>query len=715
MPLPRLRLDDVEAGSAVDYLRILNRHKGLMVFAAMAGLLAGVLLSLSLTPVYQARTSLEVQDVNQEFMNLKMVSPVSDASGLTGLTDVQTQVKLLQSSALMDRALDMVRRSSPSAFREADSPSLLARDDLGQRVARNLKISVAGTTRIVEIVFDWTDPQIASGFANALAAEYIKQNMEARWQMAQHTSDWLGQQLEETRAKLERSETALQSYARRKQLLYTADKQNVSEDKLHQLDAELSRADADLAVKQSRFEITRTAPVETLPDVLNDSNLRSLQTNLTELRRQEAELAATFKPDYTKVKKVRASIVALEAALNRERAAIVGRISNEYQEAQNRKTLLSSSYSSQVRVVTDDLGKSIQYNMLKREVDTNRQIYEAMLQRVKESGVVSAMRASNIRVIDRAKTPVRPYKPNLPINAGMGLAAGLFGGAMMVVLRARGDRCLRIPGEVGGLLGVPELGAIPNAGRSLRRVRDSGILISRWAGQSVELAASRTEPSAVADSFRAVLASILLSGEKARPHVLVITSASPAEGKTTTASNLAITLAQVYPRVLLIDADVRKPSLHKIFDCENNNGLTDLLTQSVLDDESMAAQVQPTAISHLDLLTGGTGGITADMFFARSSTRLFAWCRKEYDMVVIDTPPMLVMPEARVLGRMADAVVLVARAGRTMREAAQAACQKLVTDGTRVLGVVLNDWNPKCSPQGYYGSYKPYSSHRRDS
>ena len=399
-PLARLHQDDAEPGSAVDYWRILNRHKGLMVVAAVAGLLGGVLVTLSLSPVYQARTSLEVQDVNQEFMNLKMVSPVSDASGLTGLTDVQTQVKLLQSVALMDRAVETVRRSSPSAFREAASASPMVRDEISERVARNLKISVAGTTRIIEIVFDWTDPQIASGFANALAAEYIKQNMETRWQMAQHTSDWLGQQLEETRTKLERSENALETYARRQQLLYTADKQNLSEDKLHQLDAELLRADADLVVKQSRFEITRTAPVETLPDVLNDSNLRSLQTNLTELRRQEAELAATFKPDYVKVKKVHASIAALEAALNRERAAIVGRISNEYEEAKNRKTLLSASYAKQVRVVTDDLGKSIQYNMLKREVDTNRQIYEAMLQRVKESSVVSAMRASNIRVID---------------------------------------------------------------------------------------------------------------------------------------------------------------------------------------------------------------------------------------------------------------------------------------------------------------------------
>ena len=705
--------DNVEAGSLVDYWRILVRKKWTVILMALIGLGGGAAATVWMPPMYQARASLEVEDVNQEFMNLKVLSPVSDASAISGMTDVQTQVKILQSTTLLERAMGVVRQSSPGAFRALESDPAHDRDWMLHALSKNLKAGLAGTTRIIEITFDWTDPKVASAFTNALTQEFINQNIESRWQLAQRTSEWLVQQLDDARGKLERAETALQNYARQNQLIYTADKQNISEEKLRQVMADLSRAEADRLEKQSRYQISRTAPVETLAEVLNDGNLRSLQNNLNDLRREESELLTTFKPDYSKVKKVHASIESLEASLEKARGEILGRIANDYQSAVTREKLLSDDYAGQMKVVAEDKGKSIQYNILERDVETNRQMYESMLQRVKESSMVSAMRASNIRVIDHAHPPRLPYKPNLPVNLAAGFGAGFAAAALFVVIRVRMDRSMHLPGDAGDWLGVPELGAIPSAGRPLLPPKgNQNALIfpfdkTKWATRNVELAAWQNAWPAVADSFRAILTSIYLSSQ-GYPRVLVITSAGPGEGKTTVASNLAITLSQVYRRVLLIDADVRKPSLHRMFGRSNDHGLTDLLQQNAISEAHMASRIEATDVPHLFLLPSGRGDITANLLFTRQMARLVAWCRTEYDAVIIDTPPLLAMPEARMLGRLADAVVLVARAGHTMKEAVQKACQRLVTDRARVLGVVLNDWNPRHSPHGYYGNYGNY-------
>ena len=648
-----------------------------------------------------------------------MVNPVADSSSANALSDIQTQMKILQSENLVERVLDKLNISSSSALNPETGNMLawrrilnlpekpvVSRNKLIEIASQNLKVSVAGQTRIIGVTFQSTDPNLASGFANALAIEFIDQNMQARWQINQRTSTWLARQLNDLRVKLQRSDDALLSYARQKGLIYTGDKQNVSEEKLRQLQAEVSRSQADRFLKESRFEIARTAAPDTLPDVLNDSNLRALHTNLTDLRRQEAQLATTFKPDYSKAKRIRAEIASLESALENERTAIVSRIANDFQEAQHRERLLSAAYDSQVRLVTRDSEKSIQYNILKREVDTDRQIYEAMLQRVKEAGIASAMRASNIRVIDQARTPEQPYSPNLPLNCAVGMLCSVMFGVAIVVTRSRSDRSLQEPGEAGWLLGLPELGVIPSTGRSYTNGKRSTVTLFPKETQSERIVKWENVPPVVADSFRAVLASIIFSREKDRRSVLVITSAGPNEGKTTTATNLAVALAKIDQKVLLIDGDIRNPCVHGIFQLNNTTGVTDLLKQPALDGAAADAAIQATDLPNLSVLMGGPALQTGcDLLFSTSMPRLISHYREQYDMIIIDTPPMLHMPDARVLGRMSDAVVLVARARRTMTDAVLVASERLAQDHTPVLGIILNDWNPKSSPGSYYGNY----------
>jgi polysaccharide biosynthesis transport protein len=770
--------DDPGAGALVEYSRLLQRRKGALILITFLGLLASILLTLPQTPVYQARTVLEIQNLNENFLNIKQLTPVSEGDGYPALTDIQTQLKLLQSDSLLKRVIEKLKSTNPGgATGPASGASLgpgilqfvnsridvwrkalkipepkVSKDSDSQQAARSLKVRVAGQTRIIELLYDSTDPGYAAAFANTLAQEFIDSSMEARWKMSQYTSDWLSNQLEDMRIKLERSEDALQSYAQRAGLMFTSEgpsleKTNISEDKLRQLQEELSKAQGDRIAKQAQWETTQTASTEALPDVLNDSSLRAMQDKITELRRQRAELITTYTEKHSKVQRVEAQITPLEAALEKERAAIVARLRNDYETALRSEKLLANDYANQSRLVADQAEKSIQYNILKREVDSNRQLYETMLQRVKESTIASAMRASNVRIVDLAEPPVRPYKPSMPINSVLGLICGLLGGVAFVILRERADCSLHSPADVRFWLNVRELGVIPSAARELRsRRRDQGSrrpkplprnsmislaqalaeadrqngdhLVGSFssngdghkAADCVELISWQRKPSLVAESFRGLLTSILFSGDNdMRPNALVVTSANPTEGKTTVTCNLGIAFAEINRKVLVIDGDLRKPRLHSVFGVSNERGLTTLLKCGSVDSESLASVVLETSVPGLFLLPSGLAHPNeASLLYGAKLPDLLARLRGEFDMVLIDTPPMLQIPDARVLGTLVDAVILVMRAGHTNREAAMAASQRLSEDGTRVLGTILNGWDPKQAPSGVYGDAKAY-------
>src|ERR1035438_131832 len=382
---------DSNQGGLLDYWRILRRRKGTVILAAFFGILIGVLVTLPQTPVYQARASLEIQDINKNFMNSKDMSPVNDTGSYAALTDIQTQIKILQSETLIERTVQKLRAVKPAdlksdtgrivAWRKAlnlPGPTVADEKESSLRAAaNNLKVRAAGQTRVIELMFDSTNPKLAADFLNTLTNDYIDQNIEVRWQMSQRPADWLGRQLDEMRIKLERSEDALQAYARQAGLLFTGEKQNVSEEKLRQLQTSLSAAQADRVGRQSKWEIARAAAPETLPDVLNDPSLRDYQTKLADLRRQEAELLATYKPEYSKVLRLRMQMTEIDKTLDRERKSILERIRHEFEEASRRESLLAQSYATQARLVTADGEKTIHYNILKREVDSNRQIYRS--------------------------------------------------------------------------------------------------------------------------------------------------------------------------------------------------------------------------------------------------------------------------------------------------------------------------------------------------
>lgn len=724
----------------LEYVRIIRRHRGLVLLFGFLGLISAILYTMPQTPLYRARAVIEVQNMNNDFLNTRQVNPVSEDGNSNAMSDVQTQMKIIQSDSLIDRVIQKLKSEgklpplkSTSRFAalrkllnlpEAKNPDPdFTRE---QMALRSIMVHQLGQTRILEVLYTSPDPKFAADFANTLTSEYVDSNMEARWQMSQKTEEWLNRQLDDMKIKLEHSEASLQEYAQRSGLLYTTpasgsatEKTNVSEDKLRQLQESLSRAEADRAAAESRYDVAKTAPPESVGDVLNDASLRALQDKLTDLKRQEAQALTTYTHKDPKVITIEAQIVPLQTEFEAERSAVIEHIRNDYDSAVRREKLIRDDYNSQSAVVTDQAGKSIQYNILKREVDSNRQLYESTLQQVKEASVASAIRASNIRIVDQAKPPRSPFAPNIVANSVIGLVGGTVLGVVFILIRSRADRTLRQPGDVTFWTHAPELGVIPTAKtQGVRRLPikadgSLGLPLPKGSQEPVELITWDKKPSLVAEAFRAVLTSILFVGENgSRPKMLVITSCGPGDGKTTVVSNLGIAMAEIRRRVLIIDADMRRPRMHQLFSLSNDAGLSTLLRDTG-SAENPLDFIQETRIPGLYILPSGPATASAaNLLYSQRLPELLARLRNEFDMVLVDTPPSLQLTDARVLARMTDGVVFVARVGQTTVDATVALHKRFWEDHTRILGTVLNDWNPKASANGYYGAAAGYSAYQ---
>jgi capsular exopolysaccharide synthesis family protein len=697
---------------------LLVRRKWFILLGCAAGAAAGIVYSLLQTPVYRARVSMEVQNFRDDFMDMGKVDPTS--VNYEADSYVQTQLKLLESDALLGRVASKVPFQDPRAGADGSLHAQIAtllhlpgsdvpfsRQKALSQAAGSLTVRGSGMTRVIEVYADSASPRFAADYLNALADQFIQQSLEARWDSAQHVAEWLTGQLAGVKTKLQSSEDRLNAFSRANGLLITSDQGNVAQQRLTQVQSELLQAQANRVSKESVYETAANSPPEALPQVLDDPTLRDYQVRLADLQKQYADLMAVYTAAHPQVKRVAAQIADLKATIDRRSANILDRIHSEYLEALSREKMLSAMYAGQARVTADMNDKQSQYEMLKREVDTTRQLYDSMLQKVKEAGIASAMRVSNIRVVDRATPPELPVRPDKVLNLVLGCLLGVFAGVVVGSWRDRSRSSLRDPGDAASYLRVPELGSIPSAASDSsvvlagRRKPEIVTLPGATNGLATALATWQARYSLMAESYRSAVTSILLSGHTANRNVILVTSAGPSEGKTTTTSNLGIVLAEMSAesrqRVVLVDCDMRKPRLHKVFGFEEGPGLYDYLgAPSGMDDAQAGALVRETAIPGLFLLPSGSPD-NRNPQAARSQRlgELIESLRRQFTFVLLDSPPMFPFSDARLLARWADAVILVVRSGRTSAESALLASQQLQADGTTILGTILTDWDPR--------------------
>ncbi|MGA2717975.1 MAG: polysaccharide biosynthesis tyrosine autokinase [Candidatus Acidiferrales bacterium] len=738
-PTTVLYLEPLDSGAAapetnsllVEMWRASRAKMHWIVLIVLLGALGGFLVSLSETPTYVAHISLEIENPT-ETVNLQVGG---DGATIAPESYLPTQTAVLESHTLRRRAIERLKKANLPGFTPPDrfaslrsylhlSPKPVSTAAPSQNLpSLKVTLNTPANTRIVTISIESTDPNVAAAFANALANEYIDSNLQAKWDAINNARQWLSQQLEETRTKLQTSEDQLQAYSRASNLLFTGDKDSADEDKLKQIQEALSNAEAERIEKQSAYRIATSTPADSVPQVIDNAHLAEYQRQIADLRRQLADLNSQYTPEHPKVKQVQAQIDQLEATFQKERQDVLTRIRSEYESALMREKLLTGAYKSEVQIVSDQTEKTINYSILQRDVETNRQLYDTLLQKSREADIATALRGSNTRIIDPAEAPLTPSKPNFLWNTLLGSLVGLLAAVGLVITRESLDRSFKSPGDLSFHLKLPELGVIPegalNAAASYRK--SPRLNVARPAAAStleptatlgaVELVTWGDKSSVMAESFRSTVTSILHSVENgASPRVILVSSAIRAEGKTTVVSNLGIALAEISQKVLLIDGDMRKPRLNEVFNLPNDWGLTDLLREkSSLRDCPLDALVKRTQMPQLSILTSGpaTNSIS-NLLYSHRMLELLQRLRSEFDIVLIDTPPMLDISDARILGRLADAAILVFRAGVTSREAAMAAKRRLIDDGIPVLGTILNAWDVKnmggygYSPNEYY-------------
>jgi succinoglycan biosynthesis transport protein ExoP len=730
--------------ATVNYAALLRRHRTAIALIMGGALLLSVLYTLVAHKVYMSQVILEVTGINNDFMSSKEVDPTNNQS--TPDEYIETQTKLLKSPPVVQRTAVVMGPKVPGAIAAnqgifgtirgwvGDAPA--ATNAEGEAVVFNMledaKVKVDGTSDLITVTVLGPEAQLTADTANTLVDQFTQQAQDARGYASGNTNKFLTTQLSDARKKLQDAENALQEYARQTGIVIPSETQeSVAADKLRQIQTDLAKAETDEADTKAQVETSKSAPAESMPQVLDDPTLRDNRARLADLRRQLSDLSVTLTPQNYKIQQLNAQIADLEQQSVQHRSNIIRRLGVQNSETSRRKELLTRAYNQQLGVVSDQSVKEVRYNILKKEVDANRDLYQSMLQRVKQASIVAALKASDVRVVSPATPAKTTFRPSLPLNLGLGALLGLVVAGCYTLLRERNDASLRSPGQSVKHLNVPELAVIPSAriGNSeripltLRNLNGAngaleaknGLLAASSAAVDKEMVQWCQDETMMADAYRSAITSILLSRVNGiSPRVILVTSPRPKAGKTTTVANLGISLAEIGRRVLLIDGDLRRPRLGKLFGLQFATGLSDALLAEGNGTITLDSVVRPSTVPGLYVLPGGSEPANiSKLLHSTYLDSLIELARSEYDFVLIDSPPMMGMADARLLSRNADGVILISRAGETSPEQLGEARERLADDGTPVIGTILNGCDLRIEDPSYVNHYNSYAGATR--
>ena len=717
-----------------EYLRVLIKR--IWIVGGTLALVFGatVVATLRSTPIYDAVGSIAINKTDPMLQNLR--DPSNSGVDYYDPTDLDTEVRILRSDLLALQVIKQLNldrmpefgghgQSSPSSLElttDALEPDSARANALLGNFKGSLRVLLEPNTRIIDIHYRSPNKELAARVVNTLASTYIEQNFKTRFESTMQASDWLSRQLVDLQMKVETSEEKLVKYQKDHQILGIDEKQNITTAKLDELNKELTAAESERMQKEAVYRLSEAGDTESASAVSvgaawqgktsehTSPLLDKLQDSKADLKIQIAQLGTQFGPAYPKIAQLNNQLQEVDAQIQGEMKKVGGRLRGDYMASLQREKMLYAALEEQ-KVQQNKLNESaIEYSLLKRDFETNRTLYEGLLQKLKEAGVTAGLRSNNIREVDIARTPAAPSEPNIPRNLGFGFVLGLTSGIGLAFLLEGVDNTVRTPEQAQAISGLPSLGMIPLGPKSTSETNSKPGLAVAASKEAIELITQSRPLSQMAESYRALRTSLLLTSVGSPPKTILITSALPREGKSTTSINTAIVLAQKGTRVLLIDADLRRPSIHKTLGMGPRIGLSNVLTGGATLQQ---ATVRSSLLPNLFILPAGTPPPNPSELLA--SARMFdllAEVREQYDHIVLDTPPTLSVTDAVVLSTRADAVVLVIRSAQTTKPALRRARDILAQVNARVAGVLLNAVNLDSPDYYYYYEYQGKYGHR---
>ncbi len=712
-----------------DHWRVVVRRKWVILTLVVTALAISTVYTFRQTPLYQATTKLEIQP------ELASVLPYEDferSSSAWRFTEyLNTQIKHLTSRTLARRvvlAAGLDRRTEPKQ-EPADFASVwdwLTGSDGAERNQRRLTkeertqqaidevldaISVVPVrnSHMVEIDYTSPDPELAARVVNILAREYIEYNFQSKYDSTSRANEFLQKQLVDLKAKVEVTEEAQLNYARAHNIMSVNEKQDVVLQTLSDLNTELTVAQSARMSKQSAYQTLAGATPENFPQALRTPLIEELEGNLMQSEQELAKISAQLGPAMPQVKQLTGQVTEGREQLRHQKLLAIQNAQSEYQTALERERLLSEAVDNQKTQVNQLNEASIHYNILKREVETNKQLYDGLLQRMKEAGVAAGLKSSNIQVVDAAMVPAFPFSPSLRKNLTLALMLSLMAGLGLAFLLSYLDNTIKTPEDVEELVGLPSLGFIPSLD-SGQRGRYGRLLLSSKNGEQdmqsqdlarhgVELASLVATSSLIAETFRGLRTALLLSTPEQPPKTIMVTSALPSEGKTTTVCNVALSFTQTGKRVLIIDCDMRQPRISKIFEQNGSMGLSEHLTGQV----DFSDIIVESLIPNLFLVNAGTTPPNpGELLCSNRMQQALEQAAALYDIVLIDTPPILAVTDPLMVAPMTDGVILVTKGGKNPPEVLQKARKGLEMVHAKILGVVVNQVNLDSQDYSYY-------------
>ncbi len=685
-------------------LSVFRRRKWLIIMCVAIAVMGGILATLLATPRYTASATIEIQRETRNFTMVKGAEN-SDSDGADA-EFYQTQYGLLESKSLAERVVNQLRLSEDpnffQAFDKGHADSWFANGRVVARVStreqrtraaadallNHISIDPERMSRLVRISFSAPDPAFAKKVVDAWATQFIQQTLARRFDTTAYARRFLEQRLAQLRVRIDQSERQLVDYASREAIVNlpgesggSANERPLVIDNLSTLNRVLAQATADRIEASSRLDNARGGQSS---EALSNPTIAQLRTQRAGLSADYARMMVQFEPSYPPAVALRQQIAQIDTAITREESRIGGSLRKTYESAVERESQLQGRVDALEQQVLSFRRRSIQYNIYQRDVDTNRELYDALLQRYKEIGVAGGVGVNNISVVDMSELPTHPSSPRALVNLAIAILAGLILGGVLAIVAEQIDDRVRNPADVEGMLHVPLLGTIP-------KVRDGEV------GNAVV-----DTKSALSEAYMSLRARLAFSSDHGVPASLAITSSQPAEGKSTTSHVLARVLARSGKRVLLVDGDMRSPSVHHLLDLPNQRGLSNYLS----GEDDLVSLCHRDVTEGLWVMTAGPQPPSApELLTGERFGQLLERARADFDHVVIDAPPVMGLADALLIGSAVEGTMFVFDIKSTSRNTARVAIGRLLASQTHVLGVVLTKYDNKSATYGYGYDY----------